>query len=106
MARRSSYDGDEGRRCLAEKRGLGPVAEDRSRSAALYAVARKIESVMTMLRHRGQEFEKIALDPGAFISWRATNWRGRPEAGAARSAYAAAILAGQAVSRHRSDSRP
>src|SRR5665213_122828 len=66
----------------------------------------KIESVMKMLRHRGQEFEKIALDPGAFISWRATNWRGRPEAGAARSAYAAAILAGQAVSRHRSDSRP
>lgn len=60
----------------------------------------KIESVMKMLRYRGQEFEKIALDPGAFISWRATNWRGGDDGRAARSAYATAILAGQAMTRH------
>jgi len=62
----------------------------------------KTEGVMKMLTSRGQAFEKIAIDPGAFVAWRATttNWRGGGDGRAARSAYATAILAGQGMSRH------
>jgi len=62
----------------------------------------KTEGVMKMLTSRGQAFEKIAIDPGAFVAWRATttNWRGGGDGRAARSAYATTILAGQAMTRH------
>jgi len=60
----------------------------------------KTEGVLKMLTSRGQTVEKITIDPGAFVAWRATNWRGDADGRAARSAYAAAILAGQAVTRH------
>ena len=60
----------------------------------------KMEGTMKMLASRGQAFEKIAIDPGAFVAWRATNWRGGGDGAAARAAYATAILAGQAMTRH------
>jgi hypothetical protein len=57
---------------------------------------------MKILTSRGHAFEKIAIDPRAFVAWRATitNWRGGSDHRAARSAYATAILAGEAITRH------